>query len=118
VQAAPGPASVASICGGKPQQAVQTRCCLLYWYKSTCFTGKKKVHVITQTCAFFFFVLLVEPRIFAAWLSFLARTAGGAGDGAHLWMFRWPDALAAESSLKRAMMNVSAKNKKAFDVNA
>jgi hypothetical protein len=53
-------------------------------------------------------LVLLEPRIFASWLSFLARTAGGAGDGAHLWMFRWPDALAAESSLKRAMMNVSA----------
>ena len=55
--------------------------------------------------------MLLEPRIFASWLSFLARTAGGAGDGAHLWMFRWPDALAAESNLKRAMMNVSAKKK-------
>jgi hypothetical protein len=71
---------------------------LLYWLK------KKSTH----TDSAFFFLVLLEPRIFASWLSFLARTAGGAGDGAHLWMFRWPDALAAESSLKRAMMNVSA----------
>jgi protein O-GlcNAc transferase len=38
----------------------------------------------------------LEPRIFASWLSMLARTAG-----LHLWMVRWPDALAAEACLKR-----------------
>ena len=71
----------------------------------------------------------LEPRIFGTWLTILARTEAGGGRqvtpegtgespsaagaggrrpaGAHLWMFRWPDARAAEWCLKREMANAS-----------